>query len=165
MIGLSYFTWEFLVTRPFHWYQNMWPWPLTYFSKTLTFGVTWMVCDRTFIFHKCIRYDKAFRLKTKFFTLTLTFDLLYKYFNFGHNFWMVSYMALIFHMCIPCYMIFPLIPTFLSPVTLSFNISPVSHVISHRLFLCERGLQFRPIDPCIAGRLCITIACSRTIKR
>jgi hypothetical protein len=35
-------------------------------------------------------------------TLTLNFDLLFKNFNIGHIFWMVSDRAFMFHVCIPC---------------------------------------------------------------
>jgi hypothetical protein len=37
VLRLRYFTWVFLVTRPCHGYQNVWPWPLclTYLLKTL----------------------------------------------------------------------------------------------------------------------------------
>jgi hypothetical protein len=39
VIGLSYFICVFLMTRPFYWYQNFWPWSLTHFSKTLTLAI------------------------------------------------------------------------------------------------------------------------------
>ena len=37
-----------------------------------------------------------------FVTLTLTFDLLLKKLNLGHNFWTKQDRAFIFHMCISC---------------------------------------------------------------
>ena len=45
VIGLSYCTYVFLVTRPFTWYHNFftlwpWPWSLTYFWKTLSLAIT-----------------------------------------------------------------------------------------------------------------------------
>ena len=45
-------------------------------------------------------------------TLTLKFDLLFKNFNLGHNFWTVRDKAFIFHMCIPCDKNFHTIPLF-----------------------------------------------------
>ena len=43
-IGISYCTYVFLLTRPFTWYHNLWPWPwsLTYFRKTLTLAITFI---------------------------------------------------------------------------------------------------------------------------
>jgi hypothetical protein len=42
VLGCWYFTWVFLVTRSFHGYQHLWPWPwcLTLLSKTLTLAIT-----------------------------------------------------------------------------------------------------------------------------
>ena len=45
-------------------------------------------------------------------TLTLKFDLLFKNFNLGHNFWTMRDKAFIFHMCIPCDKTFHTIPLF-----------------------------------------------------
>ena len=42
--------------------------------------------------------------------VTLTFDLLFKIFNLGHNLWTVIDRAFIFHMCIPCDKTFHAIP-------------------------------------------------------
>ena len=36
----DYFTYAFLVAKPFYGYQNFWPWILTYFSETLTLDIT-----------------------------------------------------------------------------------------------------------------------------
>ena len=76
-----------------------WSWTLTYFSKKINISHNfWMARDRTFIFHKCIPYDKPFYLLPKCLTLTLNFDLHFKNFNIGHNFWMVMNRLFIFHM-------------------------------------------------------------------
>ena len=40
VLGCWYFTWVFLVIRPFHGYQQIWPWCLTYLLKTLTLPIT-----------------------------------------------------------------------------------------------------------------------------
>ena len=56
-------------------------------------------------------------VNTKFFdfvTLTLTFDLLLKKLNLGHNFWTKRDRAFIFHKCIPCGKTFLSIPNFLT---------------------------------------------------
>jgi hypothetical protein len=73
-----------------------------------------MVCDRAFIFHMCVPYDKTFLLVPKFVTLTLKFDSLFKNFNIGHIFWMASDRAFIFHMCVPYEKTFLLVPNFLT---------------------------------------------------
>ena len=49
-----------------------------------------------------------------FVTLTLTFDLLLKKLNLGHNFWTKRDRAFIFHMCISCDKTFLPIPKFLT---------------------------------------------------
>ena len=49
-----------------------------------------------------------------FVTLTLTFDLLLKKLNLGHNFWTKRDRAFIFHMCISCDKTFLSIPKFLT---------------------------------------------------
>ena len=54
-------------------------------------------------------------------TLTLVFDLLIKNFNLGHNTFMVSIRALIFHMSVPCDKTFPWVPTDLT-LTLEFDL-------------------------------------------
>ena len=46
--------------------------------------------------------------------LTLTFDLLFKNFNLGYNFWMVSTRALVFHMYVPYDKTVPWVPQFLT---------------------------------------------------
>ena len=43
-------------------------------------------------------------------TLTVTFDLLLKNFNIGHNFFLLRDGALIFGMCVPYDKAFPLVP-------------------------------------------------------
>ena len=50
-----------------------------------------------------------------FSTLTLTFDILLKKLNLGHNFWTKRDRAFIFHMCISCDKTFLPIPKFLTP--------------------------------------------------
>ena len=40
-------------------------------------------------------------------TLTVTFDLLLKIFNIGHNFFILRYRTFIFGMCVPCDKAFP----------------------------------------------------------
>jgi hypothetical protein len=63
VIGLSYFTWVFLLARPLIWYHDLDLWPLSLtFSKTLTGHNFWLVGGRAFIFHMCIPSDKAFHL-------------------------------------------------------------------------------------------------------
>ena len=49
-----------------------------------------------------------------FVTLTLTFDLLLKKLNLGHNFWSERDRAFIFHMCISCGKTFLVTPKFLT---------------------------------------------------
>ena len=92
VIGHSYFTCVFLVTRPFTWYHNFWPsdldievWPT---FKNYNLGHNFQTrCDRAFILHNhvyslwqdishgTIIFDLV--------TLTLNFDLHLKNFNLG----------------------------------------------------------------------------------
>ena len=72
-IELSYFTFVFLVARPFYQYQNFltsrpWPWLLTYFWKQLNLGNNiWTKRDTVFIFHICFSCGQAFLLVIMFF--------------------------------------------------------------------------------------------------
>ena len=78
---LWYFTWVFLLKRPFHGYQHLrtlwsWPWPcsLAYFMKTLTLLIHincnyWTVSTRALIFHMSISSDNIFPWVPTFFTL------------------------------------------------------------------------------------------------
>ena len=52
-----------------------WPWPLTYFWKTLTLAITVILGYRTFIFGMCVPYDKTFP------TVPLNFNMWH---NFQH---------------------------------------------------------------------------------
>ena len=56
--------------------------------------------------------------------LTLAVDQFFENFNLTTNFWAVSARALmhVFHMCILCDNIFPLVPNIFYPVTLTFEI-------------------------------------------
>ena len=47
-------------------------------------------------------------------TLTLKFDLLFKNFNIGHNFWMACGVTFIIHMCVPYDKPFLLVPNVLT---------------------------------------------------
>ena len=69
MIGLSYCTCVFLVTRPFTWYHNVWPWSWTYFWKTLTLAITFKPEEMGFSYYTCVF------LVTRLFTVY-------------HNFWL-----------------------------------------------------------------------------
>ena len=59
--------------------------------------------------------------KIDFMTLTLTFDLLLKKLNLGHNFWTKRDRAFICHMCICCSKTFLLEPNFFYLVTLTLT--------------------------------------------
>ena len=75
VIGLSYCTCVFLVTRPFTWYHNFWPhdldlevWPTL--DKNFNLGHNSLTrSDRAFILHMCIPCDKTFHMVPYFLTL------------------------------------------------------------------------------------------------
>ena len=56
----------------------------------------------------CDPYDKTINFELV--TLTVTFDLLLKNFNIGHNFFIVRDRAFIFSMCVPYDQTFPTEP-------------------------------------------------------
>jgi hypothetical protein len=66
ILGLWYFTWENILTRPFRGYQTIWPSDLdhgclTYFLKTLTLATSFeWYFSRTLIFHMSVPCDKTF---------------------------------------------------------------------------------------------------------
>jgi hypothetical protein len=74
----------------------------------LAISFEWQVIGLSYFIIMCVRYDKTFWMApngTKVFdlvTLTLKFDTLFKNFNIGHIFWMVSDMASVFHMHVTC---------------------------------------------------------------
>jgi hypothetical protein len=83
---------------------TLWPWPcsLTHFSKTLTLAISfeWQVIRLSYFI--CVSLWHDLSIDTKLFDLvTLKFDPLFKNFNIGHIFWMVSDRAFVFHMCVP----------------------------------------------------------------
>jgi hypothetical protein len=76
-----------------------------------------------------------------FVTLTLKFDPLFKNFNIGHIFWMMSDNVFIFHMCVPYDKTFLLVPKCLT-LTLkfdslfkNFNIGHIFWMASDRAFI------------------------------
>ena len=76
-------------------------------------------------------------------TLTLTFDLLLKNFNLGHNFLTRRGRAFIFHIYIPCDKTFPWVPTFLTlwPWPWSLTYFKKNFNLGHS-FLTKRGRAF-----------------------
>ena len=58
------------LARPFCWYQQFWPWLLTYFWKKLNLGHNfWTKGDRAFILHMCIICGLTFMFVPKMLTL------------------------------------------------------------------------------------------------
>ena len=53
-------------------------------------------------------------IKFEHVTLTVTFDLLPKIFNIGHNFFILRYRTFIFGMCVPCDKVFPTVALILN---------------------------------------------------
>ena len=75
----------------------------------------WTVRARALIFHMYISLDKTFQLEPKIWTLwplNLTFELLFKDFNFGHNFWTIRARSFVLPMYFPSDKIFPFDPKF-----------------------------------------------------
>ena len=92
-----------------------WPWLLTYFWKKLTLAITLKPKEIELSYYRCIfLVARPFCLYQKFdpVTLTLTFDLLLKKLNLGHNFWSKTDRTFILHMCIPQGKTFLSVPTF-----------------------------------------------------
>ena len=110
VLELWYFTWVFLVIRPFSGYHYFWPcdldlgvWPN--FLKTLTLLITFeqwllelwyftwvfLVIRPSCGYHYFLSCDLDLGVWTTYFKL-----------NLAYNFWTVSARALIFHMSIPC---------------------------------------------------------------
>ena len=84
-------------------------------------------------------------------TLNLFFDLLFKNFNIGHNFWIVSDRAFIFHICNSCDKTFSLIPKFLDFVTmaLTFDLLFLNFNIVNNFWLVrDRAFIFYMCNPC-----------------
>ena len=107
MLELWYFTWIFLVIRPFGGYHYFLPcdldlgfWPIFWnFNLTNNF---WTVSARAMIVHISIPCDKTFPWVPFFFTMwpwpwSLT---IFENFKLANNFWTVSARALIFNMSI-----------------------------------------------------------------
>ena len=71
--------------------------------------------------------------------LTLEFDLLFKHFNLGHNFWLVDAKGFIFHMCIFYGKIFHLVPCpwafDLWPWSLTYFLKTLILVVGGRAFI------------------------------
>ena len=102
-VRLSYYICGFLMTRPFCSYQKFWPWLLPYFSRNLTLAITFEPKEIGLSKHRFVcLVARRFCLFQKIWprTLTLTFDLLLKKLNLGHNFWTKTDRALILHVCI-----------------------------------------------------------------
>ena len=63
----------------------------------------WRVCSLSRgLSHGSINFERG--------TLTVTFDLLFKNFNIGHNFFILRDRALLFGMCGPCDKAFQTVP-------------------------------------------------------
>ena len=79
-------------------FLTSWPWSLTYFSKTNIGHNFWMQVMGLYISLVCSLWQ-ALSSSIKIFdllTLTLKYDLLFKNFNLGYNFWMVNTRAFYF---------------------------------------------------------------------
>ena len=88
MLGLWYFTWIFLVARPFDTVDLTLE--FNHFQKYFYLvNIFWTVGAKTLMFHISIQRDKT----NNFDLLTLNFEfyLLFKHFNLANNFWTVSY--------------------------------------------------------------------------
>jgi hypothetical protein len=99
------------MARPFHGYQNLWPWCLTYLLKTLTLAITfrWYVLWCWYFTWVLLSWVPNF------------FDLDVKNFNFGCNFQMVCTRALIFHISVSYSKTFPWAPNIFELLTLMFD--------------------------------------------
>ena len=127
MLELWYFTWVFLVIRPFCEYYYFWPcdldlgvWPI--FLKTLTLLKTfeqWVLELWYFTWVSVVIRPFCGSIIFDLVTLTLEFDLLFKNLDLANNFWIVSARALIFHMSIPYDKTFAWFPLFHYLVTLT----------------------------------------------
>ena len=89
VIGLSYCTCVFLVTRPFTLYYNVqcimflpWPWILTYFWKTITLAITFKQRYGFYITHVYFLWQDLSHGKIIFY-LDLKFDPIVKNINLG----------------------------------------------------------------------------------
>ena len=117
-LEIWYFTWVFLVIRPFSGYHYFWPLTLEFdpfFENFNLANIFWTVSDRALIFHMNIPCDMTFPWIPLFFTLwPLPWSLthFFENFNFANNFWTVRSRALIFHLSIPCDENFPWVPLF-----------------------------------------------------
>ena len=108
---------------PFWWYHQfwkMWPWPwsFTYFWNTFNIGHNLSYPKRCgfHILHVCSLWQGLSDGTIIFerVTLTLTFELLLKKSNIGHNLFILKGMAFIFDMCVFYDKAFPLVPLVLN---------------------------------------------------
>ena len=82
MIGLWFLTCVFLVTRPFHWYQNFWPcdldlWDWPTLKKNFNQGyISLTIRAGALVFHMYIPHGQTYNFWP--WLLTLTFDLLFE---------------------------------------------------------------------------------------
>ena len=107
----------FLMKRPFRRYLKFWTcnldcdlWPT--FKKTLSLGIT-CLCLEVGLSYLAYAFlmTRPFRAYHKFWcvTLTVTFDLVLKKFNIGHNSFVLRGRVFIFGMCVPYDKAFPMV--------------------------------------------------------
>ena len=117
LLELWYFTWVFLVARPFRLYLHFWPCDLDlslkffYLANEFLNRVLelWIRISHEYFKRQDLSMDtNIFDLVT----LTLEFELLFEIFNFVNHIWILRARALIFHMSIPWDKIFLLVLTF-----------------------------------------------------
>ena len=118
VLELWYFSWIFLVIRPFSGYNYFLPcdldlvvWPI--FENFNLANNFWAVRARALIFYMCIPCDKTFPWVPLFFTMwpwPSCFTYFFENFKLANNFWIASARALIFYMSIPCDKTYSLVP-------------------------------------------------------
>ena len=153
MLELWYFTWVFLVIRPFflgyHYFLpcdlDLGVWPI--FLKTLTLLITfeqWEL-ELWYFERQCSLMGTN---NIDIFSLTLEFDLLFENFNHSKNFWTVSAAVHSFHINICSDKVFQWVPTFFTltlefdPFLLNFNLTKNFWTVS------ARALTFHMSIPC-----------------
>jgi hypothetical protein len=117
VLGLWYFSWAFLLSRPFCGYHQIWLCELDLgVFKTLTMPISFVWYILGFWYFTWVLW-KVFSKGTNWFdlvTLTFMFDLLTENLNVGCIFWMVCIRVLIFHTSVCCIKAFPWVATSLT---------------------------------------------------